>query len=65
MKSRLIDIQLKNVLPPDYKASVSSADLADVLVRRLGLQRKSSRAKHATLLLWLLQRAKENVPVSI
>ena len=65
MKSRLIDIQLKNVLPPDYKASVSSADLADVLVRRLGLQRKSSQAKHAELLLWLLQRAKENVPVSI
>ncbi len=65
MKHQLIDIQLKNIQPPDYKAAVSSADLADVLVRRLGLQRKSSQAKHAALLLWLLQRQREQVPVSI
>lgn len=65
MKNQMHDIVLKNVQPPDYKASVSSADLAAVLVRRLGLQRKSSQAKHAELLLWLLQRNKESVPVSI
>ena len=65
MKRQLNDILLKNVQPPDYKTSISSADLADVLVRRLGLQRKSSHAKHAELLLWLLQRCKEQVPVTM
>ena len=54
MKKKLADIVFKEINPPDYKATLGSEDLAEILVQRLGLQRKASRARHAKLLLYLL-----------
>lgn len=65
MKKKLADIVLKNVNPPDYKTVLTTEDLAEILVRRLGLQRKHSRAKHAKLLKFLLHSRRNNVPVDI
>lgn len=65
MKKRLADIVFKEINPPDYKTALTGNDLAEILVQRLGLQRKASRAKHAELLLYLLDKRKQEVPVTI
>ena len=65
MKKKLSDIVLKNVNPPDFKAEISSADLAEVLVQRLGLKRKESAARHSHLLKYLLDNRRTNTPVRI
>ena len=64
-KKRLSDIVLQRISPPDHKLDLSAEDLSDVLVRRLGLKRKESRANHAKLLLEMLKYKKENVPLDI
>jgi predicted transcriptional regulator len=55
----------QRISPPDSKGTLTPHDLSHVIVRRLGLKRKESRAEHAQLLLELLKYRKENVPVSI
>jgi len=65
MKKKISDIVLKNINPPDYKTVLSSDDLAEIIVQRLGLQRKVSRAKHAKLLKFLLHARKNNTPLDI
>src|SRR3990170_743855 len=64
-KKKLSDIVFQRISPPDHKLDLSTHDLADVLVRRMGLKRKESRANHAKLLLELLRYKKDNVPLSI
>ena len=64
-KKKLSDIVFQRISPPDTNATLSPHDLYHVLVRRLGLKRKESRAQHDKLLLELLKYRKENVPVSI
>lgn len=64
-KKRLSDIVFQRVSPPDHKFDLAVEDLSDVLVRRLGLKRKESRANHAKLLLEMLKYKKENVPLTI
>lgn len=64
-KKKLSDIVFQRISPPDHKIDLTAQDLADVLVRRLGLKRKESRANHAKLLLEMLKYKKENVPLSI
>lgn len=64
-KKRLSDIVFQRVSPPDHKFDLTPEDLADVLVRRLGMKRKESRANHARLLLESLKYKKENIPLSI
>ena len=55
----------QRVSPPDTKSALTPEDLSTVLVRRLGLKRKESRAQHDKLLLELIKYRKENLPVSI
>lgn len=64
-KKKLSDIVFQRVSPPDHKTDLTASDLADVLVRRLGLKRKESRANHAKLLLEMIKYKKENVPLGI
>ena len=64
-KRKLSDMVFQRVTPPDGKSTLTPHDLSTVLVRRLGLKRKESRAQHANLLLELLKFRKENVPISI
>ena len=64
-KKKLSDIVFQRISPPDHKLDLTAPDLANVLVRRLGLKRKESRANHAQLLLELLKFKKDNVPLSI
>ncbi|MDI6721688.1 MAG: helix-turn-helix domain-containing protein [Candidatus Aenigmarchaeota archaeon] len=64
-KKKLSDIVFQRVSPPDGKMDLTTEDLADVLVRRLGLKRKESRAKHAKLLLELIKYKKDNIPLSV
>ena len=65
MYKKLADIVLKEVNPPDYKLSLSIDDMAEVIVQRLGLQRKISRANHSALLKFLLHSRKTNTPLTI
>lgn len=65
MKKTDSDMVFKPVSPPDYKKTMSSKDLCDVIVSRLGLKRKASRADHAKLLMEMLSYKKENVPMDI
>ncbi|MBI2075648.1 MAG: hypothetical protein HYT72_00180 [Candidatus Aenigmarchaeota archaeon] len=65
MKKKLSDMVFQRISPPDTKINLTVDDLSAVLVRRLGLRRKESRAKHSKLLLELLRYKKDNVPVSI
>lgn len=65
MYKKLADIVLKEVNPPDYKVSLTLDDMSEVLVQRLGLQRKVSRANHAKLLRFLLHAKKNNTPLTI
>ncbi len=64
-KKKLSDIVFQRIGPPDQKKDLTQEDLANVLVRRLGLKRKESRANHAQLLLELIKFKKENIPISI
>ena len=64
-KKMLSDMVFKNVGPPDYKKSINAHDLAEVIVQRLGVKRKESRANHANMLKELMRLKKENVPVDI
>ena len=65
MYKKLADIVLKEVNPPDYKLALTLDDMAEVIVQRLGLQRKVSRADHAALLKFLLHSRKTNTPIPI
>lgn len=64
-KKKLSDIVFQRVSPPDGKMDLTVEDLADVLVRRLGIKRKESRAKHSRLLLEMIRYKKESIPLSI
>ena len=64
-KKKLSDIVFQRISPPDGKTDLTLEDLANVLVRRLGLKRKESRAMHSKLLLELIKYKKENIPLSI
>ena len=65
MKKKLSDMVFQRVSPPDSKMTLTTEDMAGVLVKRLGLRRKESRAQHAKLLLEFLKYKKENIPLSI
>lgn len=65
MKKKLSDIVFQRISPPDHKPALSTEDLSYVLVRRLGLKRKESRARHDKLLLELLKFRKDNIPLGI
>src|SRR3989338_4342857 len=64
-KKKLSDIVFQRISPPDLKEDLTPKDLSNVIVRRLGLKRKESRAEHAQLLLDLIKYRKDNVPLSI
>ncbi len=64
-KKKLSDIVFQRIGPPDGKSELTAEDLADVLVRRLGLKRKESRANHSKLLLELIKFKKDNIPLPI
>jgi hypothetical protein len=64
-KKKLSDIVFQRVSPPDEKENLTMDDLSIVLVKRLGLKRKESRAQHAKLLLELIKYKKDGVPLSI
>ncbi|MBI4171006.1 MAG: hypothetical protein HY514_04875 [Candidatus Aenigmarchaeota archaeon] len=65
MKKKLSDIVFQRISPPDHKPSLNTDDLSNVLVRRLGLKRKESRARHDKLLLELIKYRKDSIPLSI
>jgi Mn-dependent DtxR family transcriptional regulator len=65
MKKKLSDIVFQRISPPDTKTDLSVHDLSHVIVRRIGLKRKESRAKHDKLLLELIKYRKENIPMEI
>lgn len=64
-KKKLSDMVFQRVNPPDEKENLTPLDLANVLVRRLGVKRKESRADHAMLLVEMLKLKKENRPIAI
>ena len=64
-KKLLSDIVFRPIIPPDYKKNIDARELAEIIVARLGLKRKSSRADHARLLLELLRFKRDNIPVRI
>ncbi|MEM7813603.1 MAG: hypothetical protein QW548_01745 [Candidatus Aenigmatarchaeota archaeon] len=64
-KKKLSDMVFQRIAPPDEKANITSRDLCNVLVRRLGLKRKESRADHANLLYEMVKYRRENIPVAI
>ena len=65
MKKKLSDIVFQRISPPDHKDALNPDDLSNVLVRRLGLKRKESRARHDKLLLEMIKYRKDNVPLGI
>lgn len=65
MRKKLSDMVFSRISPPDDKLNLTTEDLSAVLVRRLGLKRKESRAKHAELLLEMLKFKKDNIPIEI
>lgn len=65
MKKRLSDMVFQRISPPDEKKDLTINDLSNVIVRRIGLKRKESRADHATLLLELIKYRKDNIPIDI
>jgi predicted transcriptional regulator len=64
-KKKLSDIVFQRISPPDTQDTLTMEDLAHVLVKRLGLKRKESRAQHARLLLELMKHKKDNIPLTI
>lgn len=65
MKKKLSDMVFLRIMPPDKKKELTIDDLSKVIVRRLGLKRKKSKANHASLLKELIKSKKENTPLSI
>lgn len=59
------DIVLQRISPPDQKPDITVNDLSSVLVKRLGITRKESRARHAELLLEMFRYKKDNIPLSV
>src|SRR3989339_1431858 len=64
-QKKLSDMVFHRVSPPDDAANLTAEDLAYVLVKRLGLKRKESRANHAALLIALLKYRRDNIPTDI
>ena len=64
-KKKLSDMVFMRIGPPDGKININAEDLSIVLVRRLGLKRKESKANHSGLLLEMLKYRKDNIPLSI
>lgn len=64
-QKKLSDMVFHRVSPPDDATNLTAEDLAFVLVKRLGLKRKESRANHAALLTTLLKYRRDNIPVDI
>ena len=64
-KRKLSDIVFQRISPPDTKTALTPDDLSHVLVRRLGLKRKESRAQHSKLLLELIKHKKDGIPLTI
>ncbi|OYT56355.1 MAG: hypothetical protein B6U68_03515 [Candidatus Aenigmarchaeota archaeon ex4484_14] len=64
-KKRMSDMVFKNIHPPDYKKRLTIRDFSEVIVRRLGVKRKESKANHAKLLEEMLKMKRENIPISI
>lgn len=64
-KKMYSDILLRPINPPDYKKDISLEEYAEIIVTRLGLKRKASRADHAKLLIELLKFKKEEIPIQI
>ncbi len=64
-KKKLSDMVFQRVNPPDEKENLTPLDLANVLVRRIGVKRKESRADHAMLLVEMLRFKKDNIPIAI
>jgi len=62
---KLSDMVFHRVSPPDDKPNITVEDLCAVMVRRLGLKRKESRADHASLMVGMIKYRKENMPVAI
>ncbi len=65
MKKKLSDIVFQRISPPDHKLDLGPDDMSNVLVRRLGLKRKVSRANHSKLLLEMIRLKRDNMPLSI
>ncbi len=64
-KKKMSDIVFQRVSPPDYKQDLTIDDLSVVLVRRIGLKRKESKANHSFLLRELIKFKKDGVPITI
>lgn len=64
-KKKLSDIVFQRISPPDDKDTLTMEDLSHVLVKRLGLKRKESRAQHSKLLLELVKYKKDGIPLTI
>ncbi|MBS3055826.1 MAG: hypothetical protein J4473_00170 [Candidatus Aenigmarchaeota archaeon] len=64
-KRKLSDMVFLQIDPPDYKQEVNLEDLSHVIVQRLGLKRKQSKADHSKLLRELIKYKKDNVPVTL
>jgi len=64
-KKKLSDIVFQRVSPPDEQENLTMQDLSVVLVKRLGLKRKESRARHSELLLELIKYKKDSLPLPI
>lgn len=64
-KKMYSDILLKPTNPPDYKKEISLDEYAEIIVTRLGLKRKASRANHAKLMIELLKFKKDEIPIQI
>jgi predicted transcriptional regulator len=65
MKKKFSDMVFQQISPPDDKPDLNLDDLSDVLVRRLGLKRKESRANHSRMLLELMKYKKDNIPLTM
>lgn len=59
-KRNLSDIVLQQIKAPEYIEDFSIDKLADILIRRLGIKRKESKANHKKFFLELL---KERYPI--
>jgi predicted transcriptional regulator len=55
----------QRISPPDEKTTLTVEDLSQVMVRRIGLKRKESRADHAMLLMELVKFRRESIPIGI
>ena len=65
MKKKLSDMVFQQINPPDEKIELTLNDLSNVLVRRLGLKRKESKANHSNMLLEFIKYKKHNIPLPV